>query len=276
MARCYFPKAHSSIIRQTGFNPYFHPRMATFSKLEFKIPYNLFWFADKIKWMPYNLTLNPSGKTIVDNAAPSPVDFGYLISCRPNVLIFRSVQKIRVEVYRSARFGKQLGYHQQLPRVVDSSFLVKMTFMTNIYWWECMLHLTGSSLEVSPPFDAECYRSVWHWWHKVPETTCAVVHISRPPTASKRRGSRPKCLFLWKILPPEVGRGEVAKSSLGVRRPYRLRLPRLSISGVALPTSPSTQRNRRLKRLPLQKRRRSGLRKEWVTNILEPENSLRV
>lgn len=50
--------------------------MATFSKLEFNIPYNLFWFADKIKWMPYNLTLNPSGKTIVDNAAPSPVDFG--------------------------------------------------------------------------------------------------------------------------------------------------------------------------------------------------------
>lgn len=72
--------------------------MATFTKAEFKMPSELFWFADQINgdW-PYNLTLDPSSKPIVDNAAASPVDFAYLISCFPIILIFRSGQKIHVE-----------------------------------------------------------------------------------------------------------------------------------------------------------------------------------
>lgn len=42
--------------------------MATFTKADFKTAYKLFRFAGQIKLRPYNLTLDPYSKIIVDNA----------------------------------------------------------------------------------------------------------------------------------------------------------------------------------------------------------------
>lgn len=81
--------------------------MAIFTKVEFNTPSKLFWFADQIKWRSYNLTLNHSSRTVVDNVATSPLDFPYLISSvRPYI---SKGKNTHAEVYRPARFSWQLG-----------------------------------------------------------------------------------------------------------------------------------------------------------------------
>lgn len=44
--------------------------------------------------MAASQSLDPSKKTIIDNAVTSLLDFAYLMVCRPSVLIYRSGQKI--------------------------------------------------------------------------------------------------------------------------------------------------------------------------------------
>lgn len=82
--------------------------MTAFTKAEVKISSKFFWFADQTRWRPYNITLDPSNKTIVANAV--------------------------TEVYRPAQLGLQLEYHQQLLRVVNSSCLTETNFIqANVY-----------------------------------------------------------------------------------------------------------------------------------------------
>lgn len=78
--------------------------MATFTKAEFKTCSKLFWLADQIKWRSDNLTLDPSSRTIVDNAATSPLDFAYLISCVRPYISKRA--KYTCEVYRPTRTSR--------------------------------------------------------------------------------------------------------------------------------------------------------------------------
>lgn len=105
-----FSQAYSSIIPRLDLNPNFIPLVEMFSKVEFKAPFELFWFPGQIKWRPYNLLLDPSSKTNVDNAATSLLNISYLVSSRPSVLIFQNGQKKRAEVYRRTQFSRQLGY----------------------------------------------------------------------------------------------------------------------------------------------------------------------
>lgn len=95
------------------------------------------------------MTLDPSNRDIVDDVTTPPLDFAYVVSCRPSVFIYQSAQRICAEVYRPTQFGQQFEYRQQLPKIVDSCFLVKTPFIrANICWREWMCRLIGSSLEV--------------------------------------------------------------------------------------------------------------------------------
>lgn len=93
------------------------------------MPSKLFWYSDQIKWRPYNLLFDPSGREIIDQTHESLAEFSYLVSCRPSVLIYRSGQKIYAEVYRPTRFGRQFGYHQHLPGVVSPWYLTEMSLV---------------------------------------------------------------------------------------------------------------------------------------------------
>lgn len=140
----------------------------------------LFWYSDRIKWRPYNLVLDPSDCEIVDDTHASLADCSYLVSYWSSVLIYRSGQKIYAEVYRPARFGRQFGYHQYLPRVISPGALMQVPLIeANIHWRECMLRLTGSVPVISTSYLVRNVTVAYaRWWHTVARATCAAEHIS--------------------------------------------------------------------------------------------------
>lgn len=190
--------------------------MVTFTNADCAAPSKLFWFLDQVKWRPHSLTLNPSNRNIVDNAGTHSLDFTYLVAYRLSVLIYRSEQRIRAEVYRLTRFSRQFGYHKQLPMIVDSSSFVETRFIrATIYWCECICRLTGSSLKVSKRHLVLNFTILYAcWWHGIAGATCTAAHISGLLAPSKRKGQcnlgTNRCS--GSILPPGVRRGEVPKA----------------------------------------------------------------
>lgn len=184
-----FPQAHSSITPATRFALLFHPRMATCTKADARHPSSLFWYADQIKWRPYNLLLNPSNREISDDTKASLPNFSYLVACLRSVLIFHSGHKIYAEVYRPARFGRQFGYHQHLPRVVASGPLKEVSLIeANSYWRECMRRLMGSSLVVPARYLVRNVTVAYaRWWHTITGATCRAEHVTGLVLAPKRK-----------------------------------------------------------------------------------------
>lgn len=101
LAGMLFPQAHSTFIKKNRFKPNFVSCVATLPRRNVRI-LHLFWYQDRIKWRPHNYSIDPLNKTIVDNAAISPLDLAYLIACSPGVLIYRYGQHIGAEVYHRA------------------------------------------------------------------------------------------------------------------------------------------------------------------------------
>lgn len=219
---CYFPETHNSISSQTRFSPHFHPRMATYTKATFVTPSKLFWYSEHIKWRSYNLILDPSEREITDNTYASLLDFAYLVSCRPSILIYRNRQKIHAEIYRHARFGRQFEYQQHLPRVVNSESPTEVPLIkANKHWHECMRRLTLSVLVVPPSplplryLSRNVTLAYARWWHKV--AACATDHISGPSMMPKRKAStlsqeQSEDPGLFGSLPLGVERGGTTKS----------------------------------------------------------------
>lgn len=155
--------------------------------------------------------------------------FAYLVACRPNVLIYRSWQKIWAEVYRPACFCRLLMHHQHLPRIIDSYLLAKVTlteanvYFAAIYVPSDRLFLGGSSTSSSE----EYHRQICTLVEQNYGATCTTVHISRlliAPSWRKRKGAmsglkQPRDPTLFAEHPPsEVGEREVVGNSLGARR----------------------------------------------------------
>lgn len=66
--------------------------------------------------------MDPSNKTIVNNAATPPLAFAFLVACRLRVLIYRGRQSVSIEVCRPSRFCQQFEYKQHYLKIIDSFF----------------------------------------------------------------------------------------------------------------------------------------------------------
>lgn len=123
--------------------------------------------------------MEPSNKTIVDNATILPLDCACLVAYRPNVLIYAIAQHMYAEVYCPTCFCQQFGHNEKLPEVVDSRLLVETNLIkANMYWGECMRSHTNSTLMVPSLLRNITAVLYARWWHRLAGATCTAIHVS--------------------------------------------------------------------------------------------------
>lgn len=132
---------------------------------------------------------------IVDNAVTLPLDFAYLVACRPISLFIRSGNMCMLRYIALSAFCRQFEYNHQLPRVFNSRLLDETSLIkANVYWRECMPSHTNSTLEVPSLYQVRNVTVLYaRWWHRAAGATCTAIHVPKPlhlkSTGQKRRAT---------------------------------------------------------------------------------------